>query len=69
MRNISACAVMQDVRKVPGNTWRAKVKLAIGTDAGHELTTRYASEFALYVESGVPASEANKAGTSNAAYW
>ncbi|MBL4802368.1 MAG: amidohydrolase family protein [Emcibacter sp.] len=60
-------SVMKDIRQLPGNAWKAGVKLAIGTDTGHELSARHYREFVLYVESGVPASEAIKAGTVNAA--
>ncbi|MFC3051533.1 amidohydrolase family protein [Kordiimonas pumila] len=60
-------SVMRDIRKLPGLAWKAGVKLAIGTDAGHELSARHYREFVLYVESGVPAGEAIKAGTVNAA--
>jgi imidazolonepropionase-like amidohydrolase len=43
------------------------VEMAVGTDAGGEASARRWRELALYVESGVPASEAIKAATINAA--
>jgi imidazolonepropionase-like amidohydrolase len=60
-------AAMKASRALPGKAYRAGVELAVGTDAGGEASARRWRELALYVESGVPASEAIKAATINAA--
>src|SRR5690606_24090524 len=60
-------AAIRQARALPGNAYRAGVKLALGTDAGGDLEANRAQELELYVESGVPAAEAIKAATANAA--
>lgn len=52
----------------PGRAWRAGIRLGLGTDGGPSFdATTTAREIELYVASGVPASEAIKAATSNGA--
>jgi imidazolonepropionase-like amidohydrolase len=60
-------AAMKASRALPGKAYNAGVEMAVGTDAGGEASARRWRELALYVESGVPASEAIKAATVNAA--
>jgi imidazolonepropionase-like amidohydrolase len=54
-------------KALPGRAWRAGVEMALGTDSGGEASARRWRELALYVQSGVPAGEAIKAATINAA--
>lgn len=54
-------------KALPGRAWRAGVEMALGTDSGGEASARRWRELVLYVQSGVPAGEAIKAATINAA--
>lgn len=58
---------MKATRELPGKAYRAGVEMALGTDSGGETAARRWRELALYVESGVPAAQAIKAATVNAA--
>lgn len=60
-------AAIKRARTLPGNAYRAGVKIALGTDAGGDLGANHAQELELYVQSGLPAAEAIKAATVNAA--
>jgi imidazolonepropionase-like amidohydrolase len=60
-------AALEDQRTVSGRAYRAGLKMALGTDTGNESTANRARELLYYVENGVPAAEAIKAATVNAA--
>lgn len=60
-------AAIKRARMLPGEAYRAGVKIALGTDAGGDLNANRAQELDLYVQSGLPASEAIKTATVNAA--
>lgn len=60
-------AAIKRARQLPGEAYRAGVKIALGTDAGGDLNANRAQELELYVQSGLPAAEAIKTATMNAA--
>lgn len=60
-------AAIKRARQLPGEAYRAGVKIALGTDAGGDLDANRAQELDLYVQSGLPAAEAIKTATVNAA--
>lgn len=53
--------------KTSGRAWRAGIKIAAGTDLGTSLTVDNARELGIYVDNGIPATEAIRTATVNAA--
>lgn len=62
-----ALAVGPLIQATAGRAWRAGVKMAFGTDAGVFYHGDNGREFELLVEAGVPANEALRMATRNAA--
>ncbi len=62
-----ALAVGPLIQQTAGRAWRAGVKMAFGTDAGVFYHGDNGREFELLVEAGVPANEALRMATRNAA--
>ena len=62
-----AARIGAQIQDTFGRAWRAGVKIGFGTDSGVSLHGNNADEFVFMVEAGMPAAEALRAATVNAA--